>query len=35
MMEEDLDPEKARAAIDPALTLMMDAVHRYDGYVVQ
>jgi class 3 adenylate cyclase/tetratricopeptide (TPR) repeat protein len=31
----DLDPEKARAIIDPALTLMMDAVHRYDGYVVQ
>ncbi len=34
-MMEDLDPEKARAVIDPALTLMMDAVHRYDGYVVQ
>jgi hypothetical protein len=32
---EDLDPEEARAIIDPALTLMMDAVHRYDGYVVQ
>src|ERR1700736_5653953 len=34
-MMEDLDPEKARAIIDPALKLMMDSVHRYDGYVVQ
>jgi class 3 adenylate cyclase/tetratricopeptide (TPR) repeat protein len=33
MME--LDPEEARAIIDPALTLMIDAVHRYDGYIVQ
>ena len=32
---EDLDPEEARAIIDPALNLMMDAVHRYSGYVVQ
>ena len=32
---EDLDPEDARAIIDPALQLMMDAVHRYDGYVAQ
>jgi predicted ATPase/class 3 adenylate cyclase len=32
---EDLDPEAARAIIDPALRLMMDAVHRYDGFVVQ
>ncbi len=32
---EDLDPEDARAIVDPALTLMMEAVHRYDGYVVQ
>jgi len=31
----DLDPEEARAIIDPALQLMIDAVHRYDGYVVQ
>ena len=30
---EGLDPEDARALIDPALQLMMDAVHRYDGYV--
>jgi class 3 adenylate cyclase len=32
---EDLDPEEARAIIDPILHLMIDAVHRYDGYVVQ
>jgi class 3 adenylate cyclase/tetratricopeptide (TPR) repeat protein len=32
---EELDPEEARAIIDPALKLMIDAVHRYDGYVVQ
>jgi class 3 adenylate cyclase len=32
---EDLDPEDARALIDPALQLMMDAVHRYEGFVVQ
>jgi class 3 adenylate cyclase/tetratricopeptide (TPR) repeat protein len=32
---EDLDPEEARAIIDPALNLMIDAVHRYDGYIVQ
>ncbi|MGO9059463.1 MAG: adenylate/guanylate cyclase domain-containing protein [Candidatus Binataceae bacterium] len=32
---EDLDPEEARAIVDPALNLMMDAVHRYDGYIVQ
>ena len=32
---EDLDPEEARAMVDPALKLMIDAVHRYDGYVVQ
>jgi class 3 adenylate cyclase len=31
----DLDPEEARTIIDPALKLMIDAVHRYDGYVVQ
>src|SRR5271163_4669063 len=31
----DLDPEEARAIIDPALRLMIDAAHRYDGYVVQ
>jgi class 3 adenylate cyclase len=32
---EDLDPEEARAVIDPALKLMMDAVHHYGGYVAQ
>src|SRR5215471_11059249 len=32
---EDLDPEDARAIVDPALKLMMDAVHRYGGFVVQ
>jgi class 3 adenylate cyclase len=33
---EGLDPEEARGAIiDPALQLMMDAVHRYEGYVAQ
>src|SRR6266851_1423978 len=31
----DLDPEEARAIVDPVLRLMMDAVHRYDGYVAQ
>ena len=31
----DLDPEEARAIIDPVLRLMMEAVHRYDGYVAQ
>jgi class 3 adenylate cyclase/predicted ATPase len=32
---ENLDPEEARAIVDPALKLMIDAVRRYDGYVVQ
>jgi class 3 adenylate cyclase/predicted ATPase len=32
---EGLDPEDARALVDPALQLMMDAVHRYEGYVAQ
>src|SRR5216683_3855839 len=31
----DLDPEEARAIVDPALKLMIDAAHRYDGYVAQ
>ena len=31
----DLDPEEARALVDPVLRLMMEAVHRYDGYVAQ
>ena len=32
---EDLDPEEARAIVDPVLQLMVEAVHRYDGYVAQ
>ena len=32
---EDLDPEEARAIVDPALNLMIDATRRYGGYVVQ
>jgi class 3 adenylate cyclase len=32
---EDLDPEDARRMIDPALKLMMDAINRYGGYIVQ
>src|SRR6266571_7626571 len=32
---EDLDPEEARRIIDPTLKLMMEAVHRYGGYVAQ
>jgi class 3 adenylate cyclase len=32
---EDLDPEQARVTVDPALKLMIEAVRRYDGYVVQ
>ncbi len=32
---EGLDPEEAQAIIDPALQLMMDAVHQYEGYVAQ
>jgi class 3 adenylate cyclase/tetratricopeptide (TPR) repeat protein len=31
----ELDPEEARAIVDPALKLMIEAVHRYDGYIVQ
>ncbi len=32
---EGLDPEEARSIVDPALKLMIDAMHRYDGYIVQ
>jgi class 3 adenylate cyclase/tetratricopeptide (TPR) repeat protein len=32
---EDLDPEEARAIVDPALKLMIEAVQRYGGYVAQ
>jgi len=34
-LERDLDPEDARAIVDPVLRLMIAAVHRYDGYVAQ
>ena len=34
-LEQDLDPEEARAIVDPALKLMIEAVRRYDGYIVQ
>ena len=34
-LEQDLDPEEARAIIDPALGLMINSVRRYDGHVVQ
>src|SRR5437660_2359215 len=29
------DPEEARKLLDPVLTLMMDAVHHYEGTVNQ
>jgi class 3 adenylate cyclase/tetratricopeptide (TPR) repeat protein len=32
---EDLDPEEARAIVEPALKLMIDAVHHHEGYVAQ
>jgi len=32
---EDLDPEEAGAIVDPAIRRMIDAVHHYDGYIVQ
>jgi len=32
---EGLDPEEARKLLDPALHVMMDAVHRYEGTVNQ
>jgi hypothetical protein len=31
----DLDPEEARTIVDPVLHLMMEAMHRYGGYVAQ
>jgi class 3 adenylate cyclase/predicted ATPase len=34
-LARDLDPEDTRRIIDPALKVMMDAVHRYEGYVAQ
>jgi predicted ATPase/class 3 adenylate cyclase len=32
---QDLDPEEARTIVDPVLHIMMNAVHRYEGYVAQ
>jgi class 3 adenylate cyclase len=32
---ENLDPEQARDVIDPALRVMMEAIRRYGGHVVQ
>src|SRR6266851_5410965 len=32
---EDLDPEEARAIVDPALKIMVAAVRCYEGYIVQ
>src|SRR5215472_16398976 len=32
-LAQDLDPEEARAIIDPALKIMIDAARHYDGYV--
>src|SRR5262249_49093309 len=32
---ENLDPEEARTIVDPALKMMIDAVHHYYGYVAQ
>lgn len=32
---DGLDPEEARALLDPALQIMMEAVHRYEGTVNQ
>src|SRR5215472_12854071 len=34
-LEEGMDAEEARAIVDPALKLMIEAVHHYDGYVAQ
>ena len=31
----DVDPEEARSLVDPVLRLMIDAVHRFGGYVAQ
>jgi class 3 adenylate cyclase/predicted ATPase len=32
---EELDPEAAHALVDPALRIMVEAVHRYEGYVAR
>jgi len=33
--EQNIDPEEAQTIVDPALKMMIESVHRYDGYVVQ
>jgi class 3 adenylate cyclase/tetratricopeptide (TPR) repeat protein len=32
-LQQDLDPEQARAIVDPALKIMIDSARHYDGYV--
>src|SRR6516165_5713012 len=32
-LQQDLDPEQARAIIDPALKILIDAARHYDAYV--
>jgi class 3 adenylate cyclase len=32
---EELDPEEARALVDPALHVMIDSVNHFSGYIVQ
>src|SRR6516164_5290680 len=32
-LQQDLDPEQARAIIDPALKIMIDAARHYDAYL--
>ncbi|MGH7819843.1 MAG: adenylate/guanylate cyclase domain-containing protein, partial [Candidatus Binatia bacterium] len=32
---EDLDPEEASHIVDPALEIMMEAVHHYEGFVAR
>jgi class 3 adenylate cyclase len=34
-LEEGIDPEAARAIVDPALAIMAEAVNRYQGHVAQ
>lgn len=34
-LTQDLDPEETRRLIDPVVTLMMEAVHHYEGYVAK
>ena len=32
---EEVDPEEARALVDPALKLMIETANRYGGFIVQ